>query len=209
LNLPAKEKRTLMCSEEAIDAACAATRVAQIGHAMIVVAIDGGAGAGKSTLAKGIRDRLGSVSILRTDHFFLPLNEYSAARLTPDEAYRLYFPWQRMRDEALLPLRRGQTARYQRYDWEADRLNQWVTIEPNEIVLVEGVYSTRPELRSLVDITIFIETPRDERQKRMHARGHLERDIKNDWLIPWMTAEDWYFANVRPSERADLVVAGI
>src|SRR5208337_4527429 len=100
-----RRSRTLMRPEEAIDAACAATRVAQIGRATIVVAIDGGAGAGKSTLAKGIRDRLGRVSILRADHFFLPLNEYPAARLAPDQAYRLYFPWDRMRQEALIPLR--------------------------------------------------------------------------------------------------------
>jgi len=198
-----------MRPEEAIDAACAATRVAQIGRATIVVAIDGGAGAGKSTLAKGIRDRLGRVSILRADHFFLPLNEYPAARLAPDQAYRLYFPWDRMRQEALIPLRCGQTARYQRYDWETDRLDQWVIVEPNEIVLVEGVYSARPEIRPLIDLAIFVETPRDERRKRMLARGHLERDINNDWLAPWVAAEDWYFANVRPAEHADLVVAGI
>ena len=79
----------------------------------------------------------------------------------------------------------------------------------NEIVLVEGVYSTRPELRPLIDIAIFVETPSDERRKRMHARGHLKSDIKNDWLTPWMAAEDWYFANVRPAEHADLVLAGI
>jgi uridine kinase len=190
--------------EEAIDAACAAIRDAQIGRATIVVAIDGGAGAGKSTLAKGIRDRLGIVSILRADHFFLPLNEYPAP-LAPDEAYRLYFPWERMREEALIPLRRGQAARYQRYDWETDRLSEWVIVEPNEIVLVEGVYSTRPELRPLIDLAIFVETPRDERRKRMLPCA----DTDNEWLTPWMAAEDWYFANIRPAEHADLVVAGI
>jgi uridine kinase len=198
-----------MSPEDAIDAVSASIRIARLGRAMLVGAIDGGAGAGKSTLAKGTRDRLGGVSILRADHFFRPLNEYPAARLPPEEAYRLYFPWERMCEEALLPLRRGQPARYQRYDWETDRLNQWVIVEPNEVILIEGVYSTRPELRPLIDIAIFVETPRDERRKRMLARGHLKNDIWNDWLVPWMAAEDWYFANVRPAEHADLIVAGI
>jgi uridine kinase len=198
-----------MRPEQAANAACALIERVRARPAIVVAAIDGGAGAGKSTLAKGIRDCLGSVSILRADHFFLPLNEYPAARLAPEEAYRLYFPWERMREEALLPLRRGQTARYQRYDWETDRLNQWIVVEPNEIVLVEGVYSTRPELRPLIDIAIFVQTPRDERRERMLARGHLKNDIRNEWLTPWMAAEDWYFANVRPAEHADLVLAGI
>jgi uridine kinase len=198
-----------MRPEEAIDILLASIRVARVGRAMLVGAIDGGAGAGKSTLAKGARDRFGRVSILRADHFFRPLNEYPAARLPPHEAYQLYFPWERMRDEALLPLRRGQTAHYQRYDWETDRLNEWVTVEPNEVILIEGVYATRPELRPVIDIAVFVDTPRDERRKRMLARGHLRNDIGNDWLAPWMAAEDWYFANVRPAEHADLVVAGI
>jgi uridine kinase len=92
---------------------------------------------------------------------------------------------------------------------ETDRLNQWITVEPNEVILIEGVSSSRPELRPLIDIAIFVETPRDERRKRMLARGHLNNDIKNDWLAPWMAAEDWYFANVRPAQHADLIVMGI
>ena len=197
-----------MFPSEAIDTACATVRAARTGDAMIVVAIDGGAGAGKSTLAKGMRDYLGTASILRTDHFFHPLYEYPAARLPPHEAYRLYLSWERMCEEALLPLRHGQRAKYQRYDWEKDRLNQWVIVEPSRTVLVEGVYSTRPELRPLIDIAIFVQTPRDERRKRMLTRGHLKRDIENHWLEPWMAAEDWYFARVRPDEHCDLLVAG-
>lgn len=96
-----------------------------------------------------------------------------------------------------------------RHTQETDRLNQWVSIEPNDVVLVEGVFSTRPELRQLIDITIFVETSRDKRRERMPARGHLKRDIKNDWLTPWMAAEDWYFAHAPPAEHADLLVAGI
>jgi uridine kinase len=114
-----------------------------------------------------------------------------------------------MIQEALSPLRRGQTARYQRYDWNTDRLNQWVIVEPNETLLVEGVYSTRPELRPLIDIAIFVETPREERRKRMPVRGHLGNDPDNNWLTPWMAAEDWYFANVRPHKYCDLRIAGL
>lgn len=38
------------------------------------------------TLAKGMRDYLGTASILRTEHFFRPVYEYTAAHLPPDEA---------------------------------------------------------------------------------------------------------------------------
>jgi uridine kinase len=169
--------------------------------ARLFVAIDGGAGAGKSTLAKEIRNRLSGVAILSTDHFFRPLNEYPAASLPPEKLYDLYFPWERMRAEALIPLRRGETARYQRYDWSADRLLDWTTVEPEEIVLVEGVYSSRPELRPMLDAAIILDAPRDERRRRVLARGP---NPFGDWMTPWMSAEDWYFEHVRPQDTADL-----
>lgn len=169
----------------------------------LFVAIDGGAGAGKSTLAKGIRDQRAGVSILRTDHLFRPLNEYPAARLTPEQLYKLYFPWDRMRDEALIPLHRGETASYQRYDWSADRLLGWISVEPAQIVLVEGVYSGRPELRAMLDTVIFVDAPRDERLRRMLARGP---NPFGDWMTPWMAAEDWYFEHIRLRDTADLVL---
>ena len=172
--------------------------------ARLFVAIDGGAGAGKSMLARGIQELRGAVSILRTDDFFRPLNEYRIANLTVEELYELYFQWQRMRDEALMPLRRGETANYQSYDWSADRLLQWETIDPAEIVLVEGVYSSRPELRPMLDATIFVDAPRAERLRRIRTRTPNEM---GDWITPWMAAEDWYLNQIRPQDTADLLMA--
>jgi uridine kinase len=154
-------------------------------------------------LARGIREHLKSVSILRTDDFFRPLIEHPIASLPAEKLYELYFPWERMRDEALIPLHGGETAHYQRYDWSADRLLDWVSVEPAEIVLVEGVYSSRPELRAMLDAIIFVEAPRDERVRRVLGR---DPDITNDWITPWMSAEDWYLDQIRPQETADLIL---
>src|SRR5216684_666978 len=165
----------------------------------LFVAIDGGAGAGKAMLARGIHDQLESVSILRTADFFRPLNEHPIAHLSAEKLYELYFRWQQMHDEALIPLHRGETAKYQRYDWSTDRLQEWVSVEPAEIVLVEGVYSSRPELRPMLDVTIFVEAPRTERLRRVLARD----PNPGNWLTPWMSAEDWYLNQIRAQATAD------
>ena len=172
-----------------------------------LVAIDGGVGAGKSHLAKGIREKLPNISILRTDHFFCPPTDFRV-HPDPEMEYRRYFPWTRMRDEALLPLLRGEAARYQRYDWETDRLNQWIVVKSNPIILVEGVFSSRPELRAFTDLAIFVDTPREERLRRMRARGHLARDPENNWLLPWMAVEDWYLSTVRPTKYVQMTLQG-
>src|ERR1700693_4082676 len=149
-----------MTREEMVSATCARIDERRA-TGRLIVAIDGAGGAGKSTLARGIEDAFaGCVSIVRCDDFYRPL---IGATLSRQEAYEHYFDWRRLCDEALTALRNGRPARYQRYDWSTDRLAEWIGVEPREIVLIEGVFSTRPELRQLIGVAIFIETPRDER----------------------------------------------
>jgi len=186
-----------------VRAACSLIEARQRDGKRLFVAIDGGAGAGKSMLARGIREHLESVSILRTDDFFRPLNEHPIAQLPAEKLYELYFQWDRMRDEALIPLHGGKTVKFQRYDWSADSLLDWVSVEPNEIVLVEGVFSSRPELRPMLDAIIVVDAPRDERLRRVLAR---DPNSVSDWLSAWMSAEDWYLNQVRPQDTADLLL---
>ena len=168
-----------MTPEEMVSAASAMLNRWRTG-ARIVAGIDGAGGAGKSTLARGIEEAFaGCVSTVRCDDFYRPL---IGALLSPQEAYESYFDWRRLRDEALIPLRNGQPARYQRYDWSTDRLAEWIDVEPREMVLVEGVFSTRPELRAMIDVAIFIETPREERLRRMLARPQPS--------APWIETRD-------------------
>ena len=56
------------------------------------------------------------------------------------------------------------------------------------MILVEGVYPARPELRRYVDLAIYVETPRAEREGRLRARGQDEAAR----IARWMAAEEWY-----------------
>ncbi len=193
-----------MTPANAVRAACAILDERRT-NGRLIVGIDGLGGAGKSTLACGISEALaGQVAIASCDDFYRPLTGAQYSGLTPQEAYENYFDWRRLGDEVLTPLRRGNRARCQRYDWGTDRLAEWIEVEPREIVIVEGVFSTRPELRSLIDVTIFIETPRNERIRRMLSR----RQPSTSWMDRWISAEDWYLEHLAPHRNADLVVEG-
>jgi len=171
----------------------------------IAVAIDGAGGAGKSTLAAGIRTKLGPASVIRVDDFYRPLHNDERAARDAEYGYRHYFDWEALRDQALIPLRAGRRIRYQPYDWTSGDLRGWVEVEPNAIILVEGVYSSRPELRDLIELAIFVDTPRTTRLARMKARAQNDAS----WIERWMAAEDWYLEHIRPADAADLVVAGV
>jgi hypothetical protein len=106
----------------------------------------------------------------------------------------------------LVPLSAGQTAEYQCYDWAADALAEWQTVPVEPVVLVEGVYVLRRELRSLYDLTVWIECPRTMRLARGLARdGEQARAL---WEGAWMPKEDRYAAAHQPHLGADFVYRG-
>jgi uridine kinase len=170
-----------------------------VSAALVLVGIDGRGGAGKSTMAR----QLDAAAVIEFDDFYRP----SATRLPPgDPDIGGNFEWRRLRDQVLLPLRRGETARYQRYDWGADAMAEWREVPALGVVVVEGNYSTREELRDLYHFRIWVEAPHDVRLARGLERGGVNTEER--WLEEWMPEEERYLAAQEPWRFADLVVDG-
>lgn len=167
------------------------------------VAIDGRSGAGKSTLARVMVERH-RASLIQMDDFYRVIDPNVRARLTPVEGVDLYFDWQRVRREAIEPLSRGDTARFQRYDWNANQLGSWEHVTAANVVIIEGVYSARLELADLMDLRVLVETPGSVR----HERQVLRNENGADWIARWGAAEELYFDDILPGNPADLVVVG-
>jgi uridine kinase len=109
--------------------------------------------------------------------------------------------WQRLRDQALLPLRAGESATFQPYDWEADdgRLGPPKTIPAAHLIIVEGVYAARPEFADLVDAAVYLGV-----DPQIRTRRHAERENDPDWVSFWERGEVYYFSTVRPPPSFDL-----
>jgi uridine kinase len=173
------------------------------GRGVLVVAIDGHGAAGKSTIAEAVA-RVTGAALVHTDDFFrsppTPPPPTAAGRL----ALRGYYDWRRLRAQALEPLRARRATTFRRFDWERGRgLDGPVTVEPNDLLLVEGVFSAAPELSDLVDRSVFVETPETERLRRLRRQVTPE-----EWDADWLIAEQAYFGLVRPPSSFDLVVTG-
>ena len=169
-----------------------------------LVCIEGLGGAGKSTLAAEIQRRYpGRIQVISGDDFYGP-EERDWRSWSPREGYQRYFDHRRLERQLLRPLRAGSVARFQRYDWPSNSLAGWVDVRPEGLIVVEGVYLLRRRLRGYWDFSVYVDTPRDVRVARMHARG------ENDpgWIGRWAAAEDYYERVERPSAHADLVVNG-
>jgi uridine kinase len=158
----------------------------------VFVGIDGFGGAGKSTLATAIAERVSRAVVVRVDDFWGPnIAEWD---------------WLRFRAQLLEPLLAARPARYQVWNWVDDVGGEWVEVAPGRVVVVEGVSSTRTEAGVPWDLTVWVEAPRDVRLARA-----LERDgpdLMRRWLDDWMPSEEAYAARERPRDRVDLVVDG-
>ncbi|UOQ92482.1 hypothetical protein MUO14_18800 [Halobacillus shinanisalinarum] len=95
---------------------------------------------------------------------------------------------------------------YQRYDWDHDELAEWHHISPSGVIVVEGCYAARDQLRSYYDYTVWVECPREVRLKR-----GLERDGQEalSFWQDWMEQEDRYIEIQQPRDQVDFIIKGI
>jgi uridine kinase len=171
----------------------------------VVVGIDGQGGSGKSTLAAEWVTRTRRGVIVEGDDFYRDMPGSERAALDATGGYERYFDWERLRAQVLTPARAGDDVlRYQRYDWGSGRLGRWVEMPMPDVVVVEGVYTLRPQLLGLLDVKIYVRTGEDTRMDRQVARG----ENSSDWITRWVAAEDFYVAVCQPWRYADLVIDG-
>jgi len=174
----------------------------------LVVALDGRSGTGKSTLAAALALET-EASLVHIDDFYSPvlaqLSPEERAKLTDAEVTESVFDWRRLRTEALEPLVASRPAIFRPYDWERNdgSLAAVQRIGPGGLVVLEGVYTARPELSDLVDLAVQVAVDPPVRWARLAARPD-----DPSWTRFWERGEDYYFRVVRPSEGFDLQVSG-
>lgn len=176
------------------------TEYASVTNRTTLLGIDGLSGSGKSTLAAKLNETINSSYKITLDDFYRPVLKTG----TYQEAYNSYLEWQRLEDSVLIPLINNLEAVYQRRDWNTNMLTEWCTVQPRGTVIVEGVYTTRPELLPYLDFSIFVDTPKSERLNRLHKREY--RDM--DWIAQWTAVEDWYIEHFQPDCYVNLVISG-
>lgn len=162
---------------------------------VLVVAIDGHGGAGKTTIASAVSIASGG-EVIHTDDYFLEAEDTRDPR-----PMARYYAWETLREESLGPA----IARLGRPPVVRGEPRPGTDPRPETgpgLILVEGVSSGSPALADLVDRVVFVSTPERVRLARLHGRISDE-----EWDEEWLYAERLYFAS-RPPESFDLVVPG-
>lgn len=169
----------------------------------ILVGIDGGGGAGKSTFAKNLAAVLPNSTIVEVDDFYKSVA--NRVKITEEVPVHSNFEKSRFKKQVLEPLKRDEDARYQKYDWEKDRLkNQWEEISSGGYVIIEGLGVLGKELAQHLDYKIWLEAPSTVRRKR-----GIERDGEewsNVWDEDYLPQDKRYIKEQTPQKVADIII---
>jgi uridine kinase len=205
--------RTIPELAQAAEAIIAEIQARLAGRARpLLVALDGGSGAGKSSLASLIAERLDAALVQSDDFFAAAITDAGWEGRTPAERAADAIDWRRLRAEALEPLTAGEVARWQSFDFAAGARPDGsyamgaavVERQPRAVIVLDGAYSARPELADLVELAILVDVPAAVRHARLAAREDAQ--FLAAWHLRWDAAEEHYFNIVRPPSAFDLVV---
>ncbi len=181
----------------------------------VVVALDGGTGAGKSTLASLLENEIDTAVIPLDDFFSAEIPDSQWDNFTLDERLNHVFDLRRLRRDAIEPLLSGRPAKWRAFDFQSGLRPDGtyrMKIESTErmpatVILIDGAYSAHPDLADLIDLSILIEVPVEERHARLAARE--DSNFLTTWHQRWDPVEWYYFNEVRPRSSFDLVVKGV
>ncbi len=178
-----------------------------------LVGISGGTGSGKTTVAHGIAREFtkAGVGVLEEDSYYLDqshLSEQEREIINYDEPsaidHNLLF-------DHLIRLLKGQSVRKPLYSFATHtRIREGEIIESKPIIVLEGLFTLRdPQIRSLLNLKVFLEAAADIRfirrlQRDVEERGRTVESVVTQYLR-WV--RPMYARYVEPQKaHADLVV---
>lgn len=164
------------------------------GHPLFI-GIAGGSGSGKTTIAQSVVALLeGRVAMVQHDAYYRHM-----PHLSFEERTRVNYDHPASLETELLvkhlvALRSGEAIEKPVYDFANHlRSTETVLVDPAQVIIVEGILVlAEPELRSELDLKIFVDTDPDLRLARRLERDIEERGRTVEAVI------DQYFATVRP-----------
>jgi len=177
-----------------------------------VIGIAGGTGAGKTTVAREIKETVGEpVTRIPLDNYYRDLSHMDMAeREQVNYDHPSAFEWELLR-EHLESLLLGQPVEMPQYDFSIhNRKDERVRVEPSDVIVVEGIFALyEDDITDMLDLRVYVETDADVRILRRIRRDVIERDRELEGVIEQYlsTVKPMHEQFVEPTKRdADVII---
>lgn len=165
-----------------------------------VIAIDGRAASGKTTLS-GKLSRILGAEIIRMDDFFLPPSCRTPERLA-EAGGNIHY--ERFCDEVLPKVKEKNAFSYGVFDCGIMEISGKREIVGSEWRIVEGSYSHHPRFGEYADLRVFCSVSKEEQMRRILVRnGEKWAEIFRE---RWIPMEEKYFEVFKIRESADILM---
>lgn len=185
----------------------------------LVVGVDGVDGAGKTIFARKLLEALNlkidsSYTRLISVDDFHNVREvrYRQGKDSPIGFFEDSFDYESLKKRVLTPIRDSHGGSVSiiplSHDLNTDRLitPEQVHLQPSSVVIVEGIFLHRNEIREYFDFTIFLDVPFSESIRRMSQRDGSDPDHNHPTVNRYVQGQRIYFERCAPYSRASVVV---
>ena len=179
----------------------------------IIIGIAGGSGSGKTTVARSLIDLIGPerIAYLEHDNYYRDLSHLSVEeRAVVNFDHPDSFETSLM-VEHIKALKAGETINKPVYSYKHHaRTEEVIPVVSQPLIIVEGILVLEnPDLRSIMDVKIFVDTEDDVRLVRRLRRDIAERGRSLEHVLSQYeaTVRPMHLTFVLPSRRyADVIV---
>lgn len=187
----------------------------QYGKGRRILAVDGPDGAGKTTFADHLAvafERAGFTAYRASiDDFHHPReHRYRAGRYSAEGYYRDAFDYSLFRRVLVEPFRMGGSTGFVLEAFDLDRdapiEPKWITGPADAVLIVDGVFLQRPELRGIWNFSIWLDADAEVRQQRMIERDGADPDPDAESNRRYSDAQRRYVRDAAPNAAASAIV---
>lgn len=183
------------------------------GGGRAVFAIDGEDGAGKTRFADVFADVFGERGVTAhrasIDGFHRPRAErYARGRHSPDGFYRDSYDYDSFVETLIGPFRAGGPFRTAVFDVTRDQVvdSPEISAGEDDVLIVDGIFLHRPELRDRWDWSVWLEAPAAVRYERMARRDGCDPDPSAPGNRRYLEGQRLYLSEAHPREAASTII---
>lgn len=166
----------------------------------LLICIDGRCASGKTTLAALLGEKLGA-NVVHADDFYLQPQQQTADRYAEPGGN---MDRERLFEEVIRPWQQTGSFCYRPYDAHEDRFEDPLCFPPRDVTIVEGSYSSHPDLWDAYNLHVFVTTDREHQIERIRKRNGESGVV--EFSEQWIPLEERYFSKAGLEQRSEICI---